>query len=289
MVKVNNLYMVLIPSKHSERNRYNRGMDISAYDDFSRDYDRFVNWESRLAAEMPFLEKLLGRIKKNTDAPLALLDAASGTGMHAIELALRGYRAAGADLSPRMVDAARKNARGAGVDVLFRTAGFMQLQSAFKGEKGFPFDALTCFGNSLPHLTSRANLKAAIKDFAACLRPGGMLILQNRNFDAVMARRKRWITPQSRHVGNREWLFLRFYDFDPDGLITFNILRLYREGKKSWTQTASVVRLYPLLQDELMDLLQESGFGEARAFGLMDDAPFDPATSENLVVAAIRQ
>jgi hypothetical protein len=26
------------------------------YDDFSTDYDRFVDWNGRLAAEMPFIE-----------------------------------------------------------------------------------------------------------------------------------------------------------------------------------------------------------------------------------------
>ena len=30
------------------------------YDDFSEDYDRFVNWAGRLAYEMPFLEASAG-------------------------------------------------------------------------------------------------------------------------------------------------------------------------------------------------------------------------------------
>ena len=31
------------------------------YDDFSEDYDRFVNWSGRLAYEMPFLEATLAQ------------------------------------------------------------------------------------------------------------------------------------------------------------------------------------------------------------------------------------
>ena len=264
-------------------------MDTNTYDDFSQDYDRFVNWQSRLAAEMPFLEQLLNQIDTSHNQPLSILDAACGTGMHAIELSRRGYRAAGADFSQGMVETARVNAQTSGTIVLFKQAGFMELRAVFDEEDVFPFDAITCFGNSLPHLISREEIKEALADFAACLRPGGMLVLQNRNFDAVLAKRERWIGPQSYTEDGNDWLFLRFYDFDPDGLITFNIVRLKREAGGEWKQALSTVRLYPLIKDELMNLLKETGFNEIRTFGMMKDIPFDPFTSENLVIAAIKK
>lgn len=264
-------------------------MGTTTYDDFSQDYDRFVNWPSRLAAEMPFLEKLISQIRTGHVQPLSILDAACGTGMHAIELARRGYRAAGADYSRGMVEAARLNAQTIGVSVLFRKAGFTELESAFAESENFPFDAVTCFGNSLPHLTARDEIKKALEDFAACLQPGGLLVLQNRNFDAVMSKRERWIGPQSHSEGGTDWLFLRFYDFDPDGLITFNIMRIKREAGGEWKQAVSTVRLYPLIQEELLKMLDESGFAEVRSYGMMTDTPFDPLTSENLVISAIKK
>lgn len=264
-------------------------MDTTTYDDFSQDYDRFVNWTSRLAAEMPFLEKLLGQINPSHDQSLSVLDAACGTGMHAIELARKGYRAAGADYSQGMVEAARVNAHTSGVKALFKQAGFMGLHTAFKGEDNFPFDAITCFGNSLPHLTRREEIKEALADFADCLRLGGMLVLQNRNFDAVLMKRERWIGPQFYTEDGNDWLFLRFYDFDPDGLITFNIVRLKREARGDWKQVVSTVRLYPLLKEELLELLEESGFNDIRTFGMMAEGSFDPLTSENLVISAVKK
>jgi len=125
-----------------------------------------------------------------------------------------------------------------------------------------------------------------LADFNACLRTGGLLILQNRNFDAVMAKKERWIGPQSRRDGDKEWLFLRFYDFDADGLITFNIVRLNRQGDAPWTQNISTVRLFPLLQSQLIRLLNESGFNDLRFYGVMDETAFNPKSSENLVVVA---
>jgi ubiquinone/menaquinone biosynthesis C-methylase UbiE len=50
------------------------------YDAFSEDYDRFVNWESRLASEMPFIERLLQPLEKDGQ-PVRVLDAACGTGI----------------------------------------------------------------------------------------------------------------------------------------------------------------------------------------------------------------
>ena len=267
---------------------YNPRMTNSTYDDFSQDYDRFVNWDSRLKAEIPFVEARLSELDMPLEKKPAVLDAACGTGMHAIELARRGYRAAGADLSPRMVEKAQLNGAEAGVEAVFKPAGFMQLAEAFSGEASFPFDALICLGNSLPHLTSEGEIRRALADFNACLRPGGLLILQNRNFDAVMAKKERWIGPQSRRDGDKEWLFLRFYDFDADGLITFNIVRLNRQGDSPWTQNISTVRLFPLMQAQLDIFLKESGFTNPRYYGIMNETAFDPAGSENLVVAAYK-
>jgi len=83
------------------------------YEDFSADYDRFVDWPARLAAESPFIERLVPQ----AGSLCCILDAACGTGMHAVALARQGYQVAGADISPEMIARARANAVAAGVDV----------------------------------------------------------------------------------------------------------------------------------------------------------------------------
>jgi len=257
------------------------------YDSFSSDYDRFVNWPSRLAYELPLIEQQLGRLADTGAAhPLRVLDAACGTGMHAIALAQRGFQAAGADLSPGMVARARENAAAAGLDIPFETAGFGGLAQTFRASPLYPFDTLLCLGNSLPHLLAPQEVAGALVDFAACLRPGGLLLVQNRNFDAVMAGRERWMEPQSYHEAGAEWIFLRFYDYRPDGLIDFNILTLKREAGGDWKQSVTTTRLRPLLYKELAEALAQAGFGEIEYFGNMTGAPFDPQTSPNLILAA---
>ena len=252
------------------------------YDSLSGDYDRFVSWQGRLELEMPFITAQIDSLAAG-HLPSKILDAACGTGMHAIALALRGCQAAGADLSPGMIARAKANARRAGVQVDFRQAGFGDLRRSFQN-----FDALLCLGNSLPHLLTSAGLSDALQDFAACLRPGGMLLVQNRNFDAVLASRERWMSPEAHRDGEQEWLFLRFYDFEPDGLINFHIITLYRTGESAWTQKVDSTRLRPLREAELVAALDHARFTQITRYGSMSGDPFDPARSPNLVLQALK-
>lgn len=261
------------------------------YEDFSADYDRFVDWGSRLAAEMPFIEKQLEAMGAQR-----VLDAACGTGMHAIALARRSYSVVGADASGGMIERARANAVDAGLaDIRFLVASFGELAEAVgvspevrdEHTAAVPrFDALLCLGNSLPHILNPADLSAVLDDFAACLRPGGLLLIQNRNFDAVLAEHDRWMDPQGYREGDGEWLFVRFYDFDPDDVLTFNMVRLRREQGSGWDQEVNSTRLWPLTEQELTAAVGAAGFREITAHGDMRGTTFDPETSPNLVVAA---
>lgn len=246
------------------------------YDAFSTDYDRFVNWHARLAAEMPFLENQLKKAGARS-----VLDAACGTGMHVIALTKLGFNATGADLSAGMIERARFNAAASGLKIQFESVGFGELQHTFGVQT---FDAIICLGNSLPHLLTPESLNAAMKDFADCLRPGGILITQNRNFDSVIQKRERWMEPQSAHEGQTEWLFLRFYDFDPDGLITFHVVSLRREGSGTWSQSDMATSLMLLLHDDLISAFETAGFNSIACFGDLTGTPFDPKSSANLVV-----
>jgi glycine/sarcosine N-methyltransferase len=248
------------------------------YDTFSSDYDRFVNWLSRLEVELPFLETQLREANAQN-----ILDAACGTGMHAIALARLGFEVSGADLSKKMIGRARSNAQLAGVPVHFKPAGFGQLRATFGRQS---FNAVICMGNSLPHLLTPRDLSAALLDFGDCLKPGGIVIIQNRNFDEVMKKKERWMEPQHAREGKTEWFFLRFYDFKPDGLLTFNIITLHRDETNDWKQSILSTPLRPILSQEMRPALQAAGFHSVEFYGDMTGSQFNPDVSGNLVVIA---
>ena len=249
------------------------------YDQFSADYDRFVDWPARLDSELPFVEKQLRRAQAGR-----VLDVACGTGRHSIALAERGFDVAGTDVSEAMVERARGNAASAGVDLVFEPAGFGELAARVGGN----WDALLCLGNSLPHLLTQRDLEAALADFAAVLRPEGLLLIQNRNFDRVLASRERWMEPQAHREDCREWLFLRHYNFESDGTLTFNVVTLSRDGTDEWQQRLLSTRLMPIVREALVSALSGCGFEEIQSYGDMSGSAFEPDSSPNLVITATR-
>jgi len=262
------------------------------YDSFSQEYDHFVNWPNRLAFELPFLvEQIAAAIYKPVET-IRILDTATGTGMHAIALAQKGYSVSGMDISEGMVTIARQNAAALNTDVFFTTAAFGNIaerSTLIPKGKGLPLDVVLCLGNSLPHVDGIDALQTALMDFSACLRPGGLLILQNRNFDSVLDKKERWIEPQSYKNENEETVFLRFYDFLPDGHIQFNIITLKPTLEGQWTQSIMETRLFPITRDIMVQALEDAGFTRIQLFGSLSDTPFDSRTSGNLVVSAIKK
>lgn len=256
------------------------------YKTFSQDYDRFVNWENRLAFEIPFIEKQVASLQQRLGETLRILDAACGTGMHAIALAEKGHHVSAADLSPEMVEKSRANSRNAHVNIHVKAAGFGELYAAFGPWK---YDLLLCLGNSLPHLLNETELANALADFALCLRPGGRLLIQNRNFDSIMEVKQRWMEAQTHQEGDVQWVFQRFYDFEPGGLIRFNIVTLKRAAAGPWEPSVTSTTLRPQLQSELTAQLSSSGFKEVKSFGSMDGQEFDRVRSGNLVLTAIKK
>ncbi len=249
------------------------------YDQIAPDYDRFNNWQNRLSAELPFIQRALEAQPKSVD----VLDAACGTGMHALGLAKLGFKVSGADLSRSMIGQARTNAQIEGVDLRFEAAGFGNLASTFGAGS---FDALLCLGNSLPHVTSQDELQETLADFSRCLRSGGKLLLQNRNFDAIMAFRQRWMEPQSFSDNWHEWLFTRFYDFESDGLIRFNMATFKRPLGGEWKASITSTKLMPQLRADMTQALTKAGFHSILSFGDMNGSVFDPPKSPNLVLLA---
>ncbi|MBW6474262.1 MAG: methyltransferase domain-containing protein [Anaerolineaceae bacterium] len=255
------------------------------YNIFAEDYDRFVNWNDRLAYEIPFIEKQIRFLQDRLERPLDILDTACGTGMHAIALANAGHHVSAADLFPEMITKSQQNAHSAGVQVRFKTSGLGEMAGSFGQDQ---FDLLLCLGNSLPHLTSEQELMASLQDFHSTLRPGGMLFIQNRNFDVVMQRQERWMEPQTYQADGNEWIFQRFYDFLPNGLIRFNIVTLQRKPDSGWQSAVNSTLLRPQISSELEHQLVQVGFKDIHAFGSMQGEPFSSDSSGNLIITAIK-
>jgi glycine/sarcosine N-methyltransferase len=253
------------------------------YDGLGCDYDLMVAWEERLAREESFFSRLFAERGSRR-----VLDAACGTGMHVIAFTRAGRDCTGADLSPVMVEKARQNARDAGVAARFEVAGFGGLVSSIGGH----FDAVTCIGNSLPHLLDDESLRACLADFAALLVPGGILVIQNRNYDRLLRERQRLMPPVSRVEAEGETVFLRITEYPPAGavadeVVDFTLLTL-RKRLGEWSLHAQNTPLRAMRRSTLESELKKAGFAAVRAYGSYAFDEFDAAGSSDLVIVATR-
>lgn len=248
------------------------------YDDFALTYDLFNDWPTRLAREVPWLEEWLAE-----GGARRVLDAACGTGWHALALARRGFEVVGADLSPGMIGRARDNAAREGVAVDFVVAAFGELP----GTLARKFDAVLCLGNSLPHVIEEEALVESLAGMGAVLEEGGRLLLQNRNFAKVLAEGERFMPPKAAQHEGQELLFWRFYDFLEGGRLRFNVAVFHRAGGR-WQHTVHSSLMRPLTAPDLERALRAAGFGSVVHYGDYRKTPFDPATSPDLVTVATK-
>ena len=247
------------------------------YDALAPMFDVMTDWESRLAAEGPFLKSVL-----EDAGARRVLDAACGSGGHALWLARQGYEVAGADVSPVMIALAQEKAAADGVGVPFVVSDLANLQASAV------YDAVLCLGNSLPHLSTQDDLVAALRGMAGVLRPGGALVLQNLNYDLRWQKQPRWFMAQGGVLDGQEVLVWRFADYDvPAGCIAFHIA-LFRKDAPNWQVEVHTTPHRPLFRADLLAALTEAGFIEPCTYGRMarPDEAFDVSRSGDLVVVA---
>lgn len=249
------------------------------YDRLAPLFDVMTDWASRLEVEGPFLFRLLEQNKART-----ILDAACGSGGHALALAGRGYNVVGTDISPAMIELAR--AKAAAFDsASFYVAELGDLASHFP-----PFDVVLCLGNSLPHLLTEADLTRALADLTACLRPGGLLILHNLNYDLRWQARPRWFAVDSGLYQGRQVLVWRFADYldRPEPRINFHIAVFQQSEDGNWAVEVNTTPQRPLFHADLVRSLTAAGLSDIAAYGDLTGAPFVPDASPDLVLVARR-
>jgi glycine/sarcosine N-methyltransferase len=212
--------------------------DSRFYDLLSSDFDLMVSWEKRLKNETPFFKKIFKEHKVRK-----ILDLACGTGHHSIFFAKSGYEVTGVDKSREMIRIASKNSEKV-LGVKFVKADFLDVYPRIKQR----FDAVICLGNSLPHLLSNENLKKTLHNIYNLLNSEGILFIQNRNYDKILKKKIRFMSPNITDRNGERIVFFRVLDF-LKYKIAFNLIT-FRQGKGKWSIQTKTTLLRPIKRNE---------------------------------------
>lgn len=140
-------------------------------------WDQLIDWDARSASEGHFFIDVL----KEKGAK-KVLDVATGTGFHSVRLIEAGFEVTSADGSPEMLAKAFENARRRGHILRTVHADWRWLNRDVHGK----YDAVICLGNSFTHLFQERDRRKTLAEFYAALRHDGILVLDQRNYDAIL-------------------------------------------------------------------------------------------------------
>lgn len=213
---------------------------------FVEKWDDLIDWETRAKGEGSFFIDVL----KERGAE-AVLDVATGTGFHSVSLLKAGMEVVSADGSADMLTKAFDNARAEGFVMRTFQADWRWLNRDVHGE----YDAIICLGNSFTHLFEEGDRRKALAEFYSLLKHDGVLILDQRNYDAMLDSGFSFkhtyyycgkdVSAEPAHVD--------------DGLARFR----YRFNDSS----EFFLNMYPLRKDYVRRLMREVGFQSIQTYG----------------------
>lgn len=126
-----------------------------------------------------------------------IIDVACGTGVDSMLLLEAGFKVTSTDASYQMLKYALKKRWAKRKEPAYdqweiEEANWLNL-SGDLGRADLPpggYDAVLCIGNSFPHLLDmngdKKDMRSALKNFKKVLKPGGILVVDHRNFDAAL-------------------------------------------------------------------------------------------------------
>jgi SAM-dependent methyltransferase len=256
---------------------------------FWTDYAQIMFDEDRWAEVPAVVDSIEALAKPPRGA--SVLDACCGPGRHSLELASRGYRVTGIDITGSYLEAARESAAAWGLAAARdRGRGSRRGAAPGAGSADFVradvrrirlprrFDLAINLYTSFGYFRDRRDDLAALRSLRRSLRPGGKLVLEMNGKETAVRDyvsseefdRGGWrVRTENEVVGAWEGMRFRW-------ILTRGAERVDR----SFT-----LRLYS--GTELRGALAEAGFSEMRICGGLDGSPYDHDARSLVALAGV--
>ncbi len=245
------------------------------FDDMTDVYEALTNWPKRLENETPFFRKWFDHAKAKRVA-----DVACGVGYHSKMFHSWSLEVLGVDANPLMLQRAR--------EVQGDAPGMTWVEGRYEEPFAEPasVDVAVCIGNSLALAIDGATAGRAAKQMLDAVRPGGVCIVSVLNL---------WRLPDGPCVWQK---IIRAKLKQGSSLIVKGV---HRCGDRGYIEVVvgveedatPVLRSHSvpflgLTADTLKDAATQAGAHEVKFFGGYKDQPYDPATSTDLIMVALK-
>ncbi len=214
----------------------------------------FINWEKRRAGEGNFLINQFQKyqVKK-------VFDASLGDGCDSIYLLKQGFEVTSNEIDKLFLAQALVNAQAEGVHLTTTTLDWRILATQVAAAN---FDAVICLGNSITYLfTAKEQLKA-LDQFKRILHPGGILIIDERNYQYILDHREAILQGDFRYSGKYVYCGEKIHGKPVEITDTYIKMEYTQEDspKKGY------LIMYPFKRGELKNLLTQAGFTTVEQF-----------------------
>lgn len=214
--------------------------------EFVSRWDELIDWDKRAQGEGQFFTDLLLRV-----GACRVFDASTGSGFHAVQMRRAGFDVVACDGSPAMVRRAKANFTSRGLDIPIICHDWRDLSPELLGT----FDAVLCLGSSFCHLFEENQRIEVLRRFRQLLKPGGVLLIDQRNFQAILAGH---FSSSGRYYYCGKTAIVTLGELSPslcEFVYTFADGACYR------------LRVFPILPGQLREELAAAGFAVTRSLG----------------------
>ncbi|MDN5862326.1 MAG: class I SAM-dependent methyltransferase [Salinisphaera sp.] len=214
---------------------------------FVEHWDELIDWDGRAGSEGDFFKRVL-----REHGARHVLDVATGTGYHSVQLLREGFEVDSVDGNPHMLSRAFANARKRDLILHIVHSDWRWLGRDITRR----YDAVVCLGNSFTHLFSEHSRRRVLAEFYSVLSHDGILIMDQRNYDALLDCKGDGPTHQYYYCGKNvkaepeyvdEGLARFRYEFPDDEVFHLN--------------------MYPLRRAYVRRLMTEVGFQHIDTYG----------------------
>lgn len=215
----------------------------------------FVGWDNRRRGENGFLSNQL----KEHDCR-KILDVALGDGVDTIYLIQEGFEVSSNEVDSPYREKAIENAKKAGLTINPTNLDWRELTKSYKENS---FDAIICLGNSLACLFGKENQLKALKEFHSLLKPRGILIIDERNFQRILDNRELALKGELHSSG--KYLYTGTTKVNAS-FAKINDNYIIIEYTHNESSKKAYYKIYPFPLGELQTLLDKASFSKIEKF-----------------------